>query len=58
MKKHQEELAEKIRERRTGLEEETGPVAPTYSSKEDLVAYSDPSKFPPEVHRNKVIILF
>lgn len=58
MKQHQAELAEKLaRERRKGLDEESTSSTTEQtgsSSSGDLVAYSDPSKYPAEVHRNKV----
>jgi hypothetical protein len=57
MKKHQEELAEKLsRERRKGADEDSTAEGPSTSkpSSKDLIAYPDPSAYPPEAHRNKV----
>ena len=57
MKKHQEELAEKLsRERRKGAEEDSSEAGPSTSksSSKDLIAYSDPSAYPSAAHRNKV----
>jgi hypothetical protein len=57
IKKHQEELAEKLaRDRRKGADEDSTSAGPSTAKpySKDIVAYPDTSVYPSEAHRNKV----
>eukprot|EP00026_Physarum_polycephalum_P000558 Phypoly_transcript_00559.p1 GENE.Phypoly_transcript_00559~~Phypoly_transcript_00559.p1 ORF type:complete len:1075 (-),score=176.29 Phypoly_transcript_00559:1265-4462(-) len=59
IKKHQEELAEKLaRDRRKGADEDSTSAGPSTvkPSSKDIVAYPDTSAYPHEAHRNKILV--